>query len=68
MNMTKAEIDSPLWKKLRAYFEEKLQRHRELNDNSTLNDLETARLRGRIAEIKDVLVLDRPAAQTPGHI
>lgn len=48
---------SALWKKLQAHLEARLQQMRERND-SAIDVVRTAKLRGRIAEIKYLLSLD----------
>ena len=50
------DVQSHVWKKLEAYLEERLQRLRAQNDQR-LDDYDTALLRGRIAEIKEILKL-----------
>ena len=54
-----AEKESPLWKKLKAYLEDRLEASRKLND-SDLTVEQTAKQRGKIAEIKSLLALETP--------
>lgn len=53
------EAQTALWKKLREHYEQQLERYRAMNDQD-LSLEKTAKLRGRIAEIKGFLELDRP--------
>lgn len=54
LKLTLDEIQSPLWLKLRAYLEDRRDDHRMRND-AALGEVETAKIRGRIAEIKEIL-------------
>ena len=58
--LSRADRESPTWLKLKAHLETKLQSLREKNDHP--QDAEqTARLRGRIAEVKECVALgDNP--------
>jgi hypothetical protein len=62
-----AEHDSKtaLWKKIKAHFEEKLELLRRQNDGN-LSEAETQKLRGRIAEVKSILALDKPPPRITG--
>lgn len=64
MNLTDQERHSALWKKLSAYIDERIQTLRLKNDGD-LSELETARLRGRIAACKEFLAVGEP---TPGRV
>lgn len=55
------ERRSPLWLKLKAYFEARLDKARARNDSSKLGETDTAALRGAIAELKHMARLDQPA-------
>lgn len=55
--LTPQERDTPLWKKLSAHFDARLSALRLRNDNPKLTDAETAALRGRISEVKELLCL-----------
>ena len=61
--LTPQERDSALWKKLKEHYEGKLSVRRLQNDGDK-DEIETSRLRGRIAEIKELLGLDAPAITT----
>jgi hypothetical protein len=54
------EVESVLWQKLVTHYTERLQILREKNDGS-LTPEETARVRGSIHEIKQLLELGNPA-------
>ena len=47
---------SKLWRKLKEHWESRLETLRTQNDGDK-NDIDTAKLRGRIAEIKDSISL-----------
>lgn len=64
MNLLSHEVQSPLWAKLKEHCEDELAKLRERNDGN-LGDLDTARLRGRIAQIKEFLLLETPAEPEP---
>lgn len=57
MNLQEHEIKSPLWAKLKEHCQNELTILRERNDGP-LSDIETARLRGRIAQIRAFLELE----------
>lgn len=57
MKLEDYEIKSPLWHRLKEHMESELTRLREKND-SMLDATETARVRGRIQQIKDFLSLE----------
>ena len=54
--LSRADRESPTWLKLKAHLETKLQSLREKND-VLLDEAHTARLRGRIAQVKECLAL-----------
>ena len=54
-----AEKNNLLWKKLKSHYEEKLEACRKQNDGE-LDPIQTAKLRGRIVEIKSFLALENP--------
>jgi hypothetical protein len=56
--LTEQERHHPLWLKLKEHFEARLDKARIKNDGS-LSVEETARLRGRISELKAFLSLDQ---------
>ena len=47
-----------------ALLNERLAEHRETNDTRSLTEVQTAALRGRIIELKDLLRLAMPAPAT----
>lgn len=55
MNLTPLERESALWKRIAAELEGRLASLRMNNDNDNLDALATARMRGRIAEVKQML-------------
>lgn len=55
--LTHAERISPLWIKISAELEKKLQNLRIKNDNETLTEAQTAALRGQIKSLKSFLGL-----------
>lgn len=56
--LTREERNSPLWRKLLSHYEERLDSLRLQNDGEK-DSLETANLRGRIAECKALISLNR---------
>lgn len=64
MNFTYEELHSSLWVKLTEHYEARLQLLRSKNDN-VLPAEETARLRGRIAEVRAILALPQDKTVTP---
>lgn len=60
--LTELEAASAVWTRLRAYLEERLQTLRETNDND-LDQVQTARLRGEIRTIKQLLDVGQPPAK-----
>lgn len=64
--LTATDLNSPTWIKLRAHYEAELIKARAKNDGN-LSAEDTARLRGRIAEIKGFLALghDDPVPVVP---
>lgn len=54
-----AEKNSAVWLKIKAHLEERLEKVRLQNDADLTPD-QTAKLRGRIAEIKSFLALENP--------
>lgn len=60
--LTSDEAASPLWKKIKAHVEARLAGVRAKNDKTQPMD-KTEQLRGRIAELKYLAALDRPAPQ-----
>ena len=56
-------FNSPEWHTLRKWAEEQLKKAREKNDLISLNDIETAALRGEIRLIKRILDLPNEATR-----
>jgi len=57
MKLTDEQLRSPMWLALRKEYERKLSVARKTND-SAKSEVETAALRGKIIEIKELLRLD----------
>lgn len=57
IHLDRLESESALWKKLREHIQGRLDMARKQNDYSMTNE-ETERLRGRIAAYKDILELE----------
>ena len=57
MKLTDEQLRDPLWLALRKEYERKLSIARKTND-AHKSDIDTASLRGRIIEIKELLRLD----------
>lgn len=62
--LTDIDRNTPLWLALRAYLERRLESQRAKNDTDLSPD-ETAKVRGRIAEIKALLALENPRPEIP---
>lgn len=61
------DFQSRTWERMEAHLRERLAELREEND-TRLDDVKTATLRGRIAEIKELLALAaKPAPATRGE-
>ena len=54
------EARTPLWLALSGHLEHRLALLRAQNDSMSLGEAKTAELRGRIAEIKGLLTIERP--------
>lgn len=61
--LTPSEADNPVWQKVKAHLEKHLATLRAQNDKSLDHD-KTAFKRGRIAEVKRMLELDKPLPET----
>ena len=65
------DVNSRTWKELTKYLNQRLATCREKNDNSKLDPLATATLRGEIAAVKDLLALPSQVASVerddPGY-
>lgn len=60
MLLTESDIQTLVWKKLEQYLNARLETLRARNDGNLTSD-ETAKLRGRIAEVKATLDLAKPS-------
>ncbi len=58
--LTREDIDSPTWKRVRTRLEQRLDELRIQNDRP-LSAEQTAAIRGKIAEIKFLLTMDSPS-------
>jgi len=56
--LSKAQVNSPIWNELMNYFIDRLDQLRCEND-SNKDEVQTANHRGRIAEIKALIALDK---------
>lgn len=63
--LTPADRQSQTWARLRAHLTERLQMLRAQNDGD-LDPVATAKMRGRIAEIKAMLELEQDLPQIAG--
>lgn len=63
--LNRSEIDSALWKKLEAHFNERIETYRSMNDNN-LDPVETARVRAYINSYKRLLKLSDAGRETSG--
>lgn len=62
--LTPADRQSQTWARLRTHLNERLQSMRAQNDGD-LDPVATAKMRGRIAEIKAMLALEQDLPQIP---
>lgn len=60
MILTPHELQDPIWLRLKEHYQARLADLRKQNDSAKLNEIETARLRGRIEECKKFLSLSDP--------
>lgn len=60
LSLDDTDRHSLVWRKLEAYINERIDELRMMNDNDK-DAIETARLRGRIAELKILLTQATPA-------
>lgn len=58
--LTPQELSEPAWLKLKKHYENRLDELRRQNDSEKMGEIETARLRGRIKEIKFFLDIGTP--------
>jgi hypothetical protein len=66
MRLEQHEIDSAIWKKIKADLEQRLALCRAQNDGDQ-DPIKTANLRGRIADIKATLSLGEPQPELPSN-
>lgn len=59
MKLEKIELQSAVWLKLQQHMEDRLDQLRQQNDGD-LDPIATARVRGRVAMVKELLDLGRP--------
>lgn len=59
--LSKSDVQSAVWLKLKAHFEAELDERRAYNDGESLTDKETAIVRGQIKHIKRVLKIEADA-------
>ena len=59
-------FQSPEWHALKTYVEEQLQKARLRNDSASLNEIDTASLRGEIKVLKRILDLPNQATREVG--
>lgn len=64
MKLTNHERASAVWMKLEAHLAERIAACRSRNDGD-LSEMDTAKLRGRIAALKEILAL---GADVPGQV
>ena len=55
MNLSKTDRLSPIWQAIKEHLEARLMRLRVTNENESLDAVQTASIRGRIAEVKGLL-------------
>lgn len=55
MNLSKTDRLSPIWVAVKDHLEARLMRLRVMNENESLDAVQTASIRGRIAEVKGLL-------------
>jgi hypothetical protein len=58
MKLEAHEKQTALWQKLESYIEQRIDTLRRMND-SELDPIQTARLRGRIVELKALVALSK---------
>jgi hypothetical protein len=66
LTLSKAERESPLWQKLERYVLARIEMARRMND-ADLNEIETAKLRGRLSELKVLLAHADPGSSDEGE-
>lgn len=58
------DFNSPQWHTFRKWAEDQLKKARDKNDNPSLNEIQTAHLRGEIRVLKRVLDLPNSATRS----
>jgi hypothetical protein len=64
--LTEGDRNNATWQRLKKHYEGRLAKLRERNDKPRSHD-ETLSLRGRIAEVKELLALGTDAPITPSE-
>lgn len=64
--LSEQDRQSAAWMKLKAHYEARLAKYRAMNDEQK-PETDTARLRGKIAEVKAFLALGEPPKPRPPH-
>lgn len=59
--LNQADRDSGLWQRLKKHLEHRRDVLRKKNDSPLLDERATAEVRGRLAQLKELLALDSPA-------
>lgn len=65
IDLTDAERNSALWRKIERQVEARVAELRIYNDAISLPERDTAVLRGRISELKNLLALDSATEEAP---
>jgi len=63
--LERADFETRTWERLAAHMHARIATHRESNDRPQNTELQTAIVRGRIAELKELLAL--PEKVAPAH-
>lgn len=58
--LNQIEANTPLWFSMRAHYEARLNSLRIQNDTLAFDAIRTAEIRGRIAEVRALLNIDKP--------
>lgn len=59
--LSQADKNSALWRRLKKHMQAERDSHRRKNDSISLDERQTANLRGRIAQLNELLALDEEA-------
>ena len=66
MKLSPADINSPVWGRIKEHVEKRIAELRRENDSDTLDATKTSRLRGKLAFAKELLALaDKDSAPEP---